>query len=418
LIINSDEPNILKGKLINTIFTANSSKLDSGAWMENNFISGEQLNFSGSANTFIRSFIGGYSNTFQSPVESAVIDAENVVISKPFSMGMISGLGHQTQDSSNNSLISGLRVQFGGFGQFAAGQFLIDRTPFGTVLGHGNVDFTTLPYTGTQGIRALNIGSYPLFALGNSTVYTNPYENLAATSKSNAFTVLYNGRTQINTTGATNNLSQTDVTPKAALDVVSTNTGVLLPRLTNAQRNAIVSGDLQNGLLLYNTDVGVFQYYNGSAWNSVGSGSGGGSVGWQSGSGAIYDSTDNVGIGTSNTQGYKLAVNGAAIFTRIKVKAVGFWPDYVFRRDYHLPDLKTLEKYIVSHQHLPDVPAESDVKKDGQDVGETQAVLLRKVEELTLYVIDLNKKVEALQKENTRLKTGKSLHRSSNAKTK
>jgi hypothetical protein len=243
-----------------------------------------------------------------------------------------------------------------------------------------------------------NIANYPLFSLGNSN------SNVGAV-RSNAMTVLFNGRTQINTTGHTAALSQADATPKAALDVVSTNTGVLLPRLTTAQRNAIVSGDLQNGLLLYNTDSSVFQYYAGSAWSSVGSSAGGsGSGRWLFAGGTQFDTVNSVGIGTNNTQGYKLAVNGNAIFTKIKVKSASTWPDYVFRKGYRLPGLKELEAYVSEHQHLPDVPSADEVKKDGQDVGGTQAVLLKKVEELTLYVIDLNKKVEALEKENVQLK--------------
>ena len=120
---------------------------------------------------------------------------------------------------------------------------------------------------------------------------------------------------------------------------------------------------------------------------------------WQYANGTVYDSADNIAIGTSNPQGYKFAVNGTAIFTKVKVKTAGTWPDYVFAKGYHLPDLQELEDYLTKYRHLPDIASEEEVQRDGIDVGDHQAALLKKVEELTLYLIDENKqlKVEADQ---------------------
>lgn len=105
----------------------------------------------------------------------------------------------------------------------------------------------------------------------------------------------------------------------------------------------------------------------------------------------------NVSIGTSNAQGYKLAVNGEAIFTKAKVKEFGNWPDYVFNKDYQLPSLAEVEKYIQQNKHLPGIPAAAQVKKDGLDIGSNQAALLKKIEELTLYIIEQNKRIEKLE---------------------
>jgi hypothetical protein len=121
---------------------------------------------------------------------------------------------------------------------------------------------------------------------------------------------------------------------------------------------------------------------------------------WQYAGGVVFDSTDAIAIGTSNPQGYKLAVNGTAIFTKVKVKTAGTWPDYVFKKDYRLPDLKELEVYLAKYRHLPGIASEADVQKDGIDVGDEQAALLKKVEELTLYLIDENK---ALKQQNQQL---------------
>lgn len=400
IIINSDESNVIKGKLMNTVFTGDLNYIQTGSWMENNFITGEKMYFDSTAVGMIRNFIGGFHHYFAAEADASVIDGFNTSITKPVQSMLIGGYFHQTLDTAQGSIIGGSGVHFGGLGQLGVGRFLVNRTPCGSVLGNANVDFTTLPFTGKRATTVPNIGSYPLFSLGNSS---DNGPGGWATVNSNALTVLYNGRTQINTTGFTNNLTQTDVTPKAALEVVSTNTGVLLPRLTNAQRNAIVAGDLQNGLLLYNTDSSVFQYYNGSAWSSVGSGAS--TTGrWMLSGGTQFDTVNSIGIGTSNTQGYKLAVNGTAIFTKIKVKTAENWPDYVFGHDYRLMPLRELDQYISVNRHLPGLPSAGEVGTEGQDVGANQAALLKKVEELTLYVIDLNKKVEALSRENQRLK--------------
>jgi hypothetical protein len=112
----------------------------------------------------------------------------------------------------------------------------------------------------------------------------------------------------------------------------------------------------------------------------------------------------NVAIGTTNSQGYKLAVNGDAVFIKVKVKQYANWPDYVFHNTYRLPSLVELEQYIQQHQHLPDIPSATEVEKNGLDVGDNQAVLLKKIEELTLYIIEQNKKQEKLEKEVAALK--------------
>lgn len=111
-----------------------------------------------------------------------------------------------------------------------------------------------------------------------------------------------------------------------------------------------------------------------------------------------------VGIGTTAaiTGNYKLVVEGVIGAQKIKVTQLG-WADYVFAPDYKLPPLQDLETYIKQHQHLPDVPSADEVSKNGIDLGDNQAVLLKKIEELTLYVIELNKKNEELQKRLTKV---------------
>ena len=105
----------------------------------------------------------------------------------------------------------------------------------------------------------------------------------------------------------------------------------------------------------------------------------------------------SVGIGTKNTYGYKLAVKGSMAASEIKVLEVSSWADFVFAEEYQLKSLPDLETFIKENKHLPDIPSEKQVKEEGIFVGEMNAKLLQKIEELTLYVIELNKTVESQQ---------------------
>ena len=390
--INTDAPNTLKGVLYGSILGGDGITVDTLTRVGESIVYGENHGIHGSMD---HSAVFGFGNTVGASVSDVLISGGGNQLQKPTSADDdISGFLNVGVDTARGSLIGGAQVTFGGLWQFVCGIGLANRTPGGAAVGSFNVDFSSLPYTGTQGLATPNLGGYPLFAVGNGSG--------SAGARSNALTVLYNGRTQINTTGGlTGSLTQAAVTPQAALDVVSTNTGVLLPRLTTSQRNGIATADLQNGLLLYNTDSSVFQYYNGGTWSTVG-GSGGGAR-WLAAGGSIYDSLDNIGIGTSNTQGYKLAVNGNAIFTRVVIKPQANWPDYVFDKQYKLLALQEVEQYIHRYHHLPGVASADEVKKTGIDVETQQAALLKKVEELTLYVIDLDKRVNGLKAAHRRL---------------
>ena len=118
----------------------------------------------------------------------------------------------------------------------------------------------------------------------------------------------------------------------------------------------------------------------------------------------------NVGIGTTAPGPYQLAVEGIIGARKVKVTQANPWADYVFDSTYQLSPLPELEKFIQTNKHLPGVPSTKEVAKDGLDLGDNQALLLKKIEELTLYVIDLNKKVETLNKENEELKKKMDAH--------
>ncbi|WP_143167264.1 tail fiber protein [Mucilaginibacter sp. OK098] len=106
----------------------------------------------------------------------------------------------------------------------------------------------------------------------------------------------------------------------------------------------------------------------------------------------------NVGIGTT-TPDQKLTVNGT-IHSKSVVVDANIFPDYVFNKDYALPSLTEVKTYIDQNHHLPDVPSAAEVEKNGLNLGEMNKVLVQKVEELTLYLIEQNKHLADQQKTN------------------
>ncbi len=109
----------------------------------------------------------------------------------------------------------------------------------------------------------------------------------------------------------------------------------------------------------------------------------------------------NIGIGTDlfndTTGDYRLSVDGRIRATAVRVYTG--WADYVFEENYNLPSIEEVEDHINTFGHLKDIPSAAVVEAEGIDVGEMNKLLLQKVEELTLYVIDLNKEINELKKQ-------------------
>lgn len=96
-------------------------------------------------------------------------------------------------------------------------------------------------------------------------------------------------------------------------------------------------------------------------------------------------------------KGTQLDINGTIRAKGVKIEATG-WSDFVFDKDYRLLTLSEIESHINEHKHLPDIPSQKEVLENGIDVGDMQAKLLQKIEELTLYVIEQDKKIQLQQK--------------------
>jgi hypothetical protein len=114
-----------------------------------------------------------------------------------------------------------------------------------------------------------------------------------------------------------------------------------------------------------------------------------------------------IGSTLAKAGNFSLAVNGEAIFNRAVVKLYGAWPDFVFNENYFLEPLEKVENFVKKNKHLSGLKPENEIKENGIDLGDTQKLLTQKIEELTLYLIDQNKKLKALQQEIELLKQKK-----------
>ncbi|SFO33436.1 hypothetical protein SAMN05428949_4988 [Chitinophaga sp. YR627] len=126
------------------------------------------------------------------------------------------------------------------------------------------------------------------------------------------------------------------------------------------------------------------------------------SVGSPTSAKMIIAKNGNISIGAVPRDEYKLSVAGTIGARKVKVTSEA-WADFVFQPEYKLPTLSEVESYIKMHQHLPEIPSAAEVEKDGIDVGEMNKKLLQKIEEMTLYLIEMKKEIGALKEKNEAL---------------
>lgn len=165
-------------------------------------------------------------------------------------------------------------------------------------------------------------------------------------------------------------------------------------RLSNAQLTVVSNHntEMDNTLTLSNPAIGPNQSH--VHWGTRGD--------WYIRSAAdngvvvIQDgNAGNVGIGTANTAGYKLAVNGKIRAKEIRVETG--WADYVFAPEYKLRPLEEVESFIKANQHLPEIQPASEIQANGLDVANVTTKMMAKIEELTLYLIEMKKENDALK---------------------
>jgi len=236
-------------------------------------------------------------------------------------------------------------------------------------------------------------GAYPYFNLYNTSWTSNSYIQsgvdqigvgagnylsfLNPASKGFAFS---EGSTNVMTIGTTGNVGIGTTSPLSALDV----NGQILARPTNNNAFAINNSGSDYGFISTGA-IDTWSLGHGPTLNSLGT------------SVLTWTKAGNVGIGTTIPD-TKLAVLGTIHANEVKVDLSVPGPDYVFKPDYKLTDLSELKTYVDKNHHLPEIPSSEKMAKDGLNLGEMNTKLLKKVEELTLYLIEQNKQLTNQQK--------------------
>jgi hypothetical protein len=113
----------------------------------------------------------------------------------------------------------------------------------------------------------------------------------------------------------------------------------------------------------------------------------------------FIDSAGNVTVGSTYkaASGYKVSINGKVICEEVRVQLDADWPDYVFANNYKLMPLGDLQKFITTNKHLPGILSAAEVKTNGIELGDTNKRMMEKIEELTLYILELKKEIDLLK---------------------
>lgn len=257
-----------------------------------------------------------------------------------------------------------------GFSATASGRY---STAFGSnTTASGQYATAFGMYTTAQAFSSLAIGRYnviagssaawidtdPLFVIGNGSSSSN---------RSNVLTVLKNGKVGIGTAA-----------PAYGLDVVDTLSVAAFRMETGAINGNILTCDAEGN----------------AKWSSPRK-----DEDWSITGTYMYSNRDitKVELGTTSSLECDLEVDGKIIAKEIEVR-LPEWPDFVFAGDYSLKPISEIEAYIKANKHLPGVPSEREVKENGVNLGEMDAILLQKIEEMTLYLIELRKENDELRR--------------------
>lgn len=238
------------------------------------------------------------------------------------------------------------------------------------------------------GQRPLNDGVASIWLTGNNGNQNGQFAAISHHSPDNSLRLHNNGEDKL-TINAAGNIGVGTNVPIARLHIVNS------PQ--DSDGNTLILGVTggSNLRLGYNTEYSWIQSH-GSKPLFIN----------EYGNNTVLNRLDgNVGIGILNPTD-KLSVNGNIRAREIKVENTN-WPDYVFTAGHKLRSLPEVERFISDNQHLPEVPSAEEVREKGINLGEINAVLLKKIEELTLYLIEKDKEDKALKERIERLETEK-----------
>lgn len=316
-----------------------------------------------------------------------------------------SAIGNKTIASGNNSLAGGYTAQATGSNSLAFGYNSKATQSTTTAIGNTAIASGTGSMAWGNYVKAT---AQNAFVFGTGTTANYPLTN--NTANSIALGVNSNKPTLLITKSLNNNFTGKVAigpitTPQAKLHIKSDNNedaGIMIePTDKNNQKAFITLFDETHHITVNNTadmevnagtgalklfgetlDIRAPQAMNMDANNITLNG--------------------KIGINTINdVNGYALAVDGGIISTKVYIKEVNQWPDYVFADDYSLMDLEELKLFLAENRHLPGLPSEKEILNKGYDMNDMQCAMLQKIEELTQYILLLQDEIEELKQAKT-----------------
>lgn len=310
--------------------------------------------------------------------------------------------------SSGNNLIAGSSVGIGTSTPISGSTLHLKRSTAGTILYMENPVSTSsqsMRFTNNDPSKYANFTKYgsgvtggysgisSLYPYANALGFGNSGPMLNASTGNIGFAISKAGafKLKVHIDASTERLGLGgNAVPTASVHINTANTSDTL-KITNATTGHTIS----DGLDIMNTGNEAFITNKENAGLTFGT---------NNTARMKINSTGTVTIGTTTTpSGYKLFVEQGILTEKIKVaiKTSANWSDYVFADNYKLTPLKEVETYLQEHKHLPGIPSAQEVVDNGLDLASMDAKLLEKIEELTLYIIKMEKEIEELKKVNT-----------------
>ncbi|WCT13632.1 tail fiber protein [Mucilaginibacter jinjuensis] len=288
-----------------------------------------------------------------------------------------------------------LLAAFSSFAQFQSPVSGITWTPDRVGIG------TNTPWTTFSVFQANNNNTY--ISAGNNTISTfmgagGALWGIVGTASNHDF-ALYTGNTEKMRIANNGNVGIGTSNPLTTLYLQNANTSysatLTLKNTANnfaARAGLTLENDAGNQTQFYKQASGSFDANDAILYSAQGD------TRIYTGGGERFriTSSGKVGIGTT-VPDQKLTVNGTIHATEVLVDQTVQTPDYVFDKDYDLATLKDVKTYIDQNHHLPEIPSAAEITKEGINLGEMNAKLLKKIEELTLYLIEKDKKQEGLE---------------------
>lgn len=341
----------------------------------------------------------GYNNTISYPGTSSALGSDNNVYGRNC---FISGTGNNVYGRSSVAIGTAntiLSVNYSDYIAFAIGDNNSSTSNMSFAIGDNNTSDNTFSFAIGRSNQSHASTSYAIGYSNTNTSLASPSFAVGFNNTNSAQHSISIGERLSNTTGGIMmgiNKHGSNYKPTLFISTTqgSNETGkVGIGNVTSPSAKLHIKADSGERADLMLEATGTSAIYFKNTDNSI---SLTGNIMTLSASGFSY-TNGNVAIGTMPNNDYKLAVKGIIRSEEVVVELMTSWPDYVFDSDYSLPKLKEVKAFVSENGHLPGLPNASQVSENGLGLGEMNAKLLEKIEELTLYIIEQEERIQKLE---------------------